>query len=135
MEQSLEQNSLEAKNKRLTVEDLNIEILPIIYEIIRRLVSICQHARNVHYITKTFLRFSVERDHHDTTAKTRESQECAQKVLELQNRLEQARAQVSNLSCSCATLYLHVCFCLFGRFACCLASTTAKSSSLIIWKH
>lgn len=39
--------------------------------------------------------FSVERDHHDTTAKTRESQECAQKVLELQNRLEQARAQVS----------------------------------------
>lgn len=36
MEQSsLEQNTLEGK-KRLTVEDLNIEILPIIYEIIRR---------------------------------------------------------------------------------------------------
>lgn len=53
MEQSLEQTNLEGK-KRLAVEDLNIEILPIIYEIIRRLVSFCQNARNVHYITKTF---------------------------------------------------------------------------------
>ncbi|XP_060528411.1 mediator of RNA polymerase II transcription subunit 9-like isoform X1 [Cylas formicarius] len=52
--------------------DLNIEILPVVYEIIR----------------------SVEKDHHDNTAKTRESQDCAQKVLELQRRLDQARADI-----------------------------------------
>lgn len=37
MEQQIEQNNIDGK-KRLTVEELNIEILPIIYEIIRRLV-------------------------------------------------------------------------------------------------
>ncbi|KAK5645233.1 hypothetical protein RI129_006533 [Pyrocoelia pectoralis] len=58
--------------KTLTVEELQIEILPVIYEIIR----------------------SIERDHHDTSAKTRESQDCAQKVLELQKRLDQARVQI-----------------------------------------
>ncbi|KAJ8963536.1 hypothetical protein NQ317_019033 [Molorchus minor] len=63
-------------NKRLCVEDLNIEILPIIYEIIR----------------------SVEKDnHHDNTAKTRDSQDCSQKVLEVQKRLDQARAEVRML--------------------------------------
>ncbi|RZC35334.1 mediator of RNA polymerase II transcription subunit 9 [Asbolus verrucosus] len=59
-------------DKRITVEDLNIEILPVVYEIIR----------------------SVEKDHHDNTAKTRESQDCSQKVLELQKRLDQARAEI-----------------------------------------
>ncbi|XP_044267012.1 mediator of RNA polymerase II transcription subunit 9 [Tribolium madens] len=58
--------------RNVTVENLNIEILPIIYEIIR----------------------SVEKDHHDNTAKTRESQDCSQKVLELQKRLDQARAEI-----------------------------------------
>jgi len=58
--------------KCITVEELQIEILPVIYEIIR----------------------SIERDHHDTSAKTRESQDCSQKVLELQKRLDQARAQI-----------------------------------------
>ncbi|KAB0795629.1 hypothetical protein PPYR_12468 [Photinus pyralis] len=58
--------------KRLTVEELQIEILPVIYEIIR----------------------SIEKDHHETSAKTRESQDCAQKVLELQKRLDQARVQI-----------------------------------------
>ncbi|CAG9773086.1 unnamed protein product [Ceutorhynchus assimilis] len=59
----------------LTVEELNIEILPVIYEIIR----------------------SVEKDHHDNTAKTRESHDCSQKVLELQKRLDQARADIQLL--------------------------------------
>ncbi|KAJ3626717.1 hypothetical protein MTP99_017194 [Tenebrio molitor] len=58
--------------RKITVENLNIEILPVIYEIIR----------------------SVEKDHHDNTAKTRESQDCSQKVLELQKRLDQARAEI-----------------------------------------
>lgn len=57
------------------VEDLSIEILPVIYEIIR----------------------SIEKDHHDNTAKTRESQDCSQKVLELQKRLDQARADIRML--------------------------------------
>ncbi|XP_063921172.1 mediator of RNA polymerase II transcription subunit 9 [Zophobas morio] len=61
--------------RKVTVENLNIEILPIIYEIIR----------------------SVEKDHHDNTAKTRESQDCSQKVLELQKRLDQARAEIRML--------------------------------------
>ncbi|XP_018330127.1 mediator of RNA polymerase II transcription subunit 9 [Agrilus planipennis] len=61
--------------KRMTVDDLNIEILPVFYEIIK----------------------SVERDHHDNTAKTRESQDCSQKVLELQKRFDQARSQISLL--------------------------------------
>ncbi|KAK4876293.1 hypothetical protein RN001_012715 [Aquatica leii] len=58
--------------KRVTVEELQIEILPVIYEIIR----------------------SIEKDHIDTSAKTKESQDCSQKVLELQKRLDQARAQI-----------------------------------------
>lgn len=51
--------------------------------------------RNVTYIIDFFLNFSVEKDHHDNTAKTRESQDCSQKVLELQKRLDQARAEVT----------------------------------------
>lgn len=66
---------LSEQPKQLNVEDLNIEILPIIYEIIR----------------------SVEKDHHDNTAKTRESQDCSLKVLELQKRLDQARADIQLL--------------------------------------
>ncbi|XP_066146643.1 mediator of RNA polymerase II transcription subunit 9 [Euwallacea fornicatus] len=66
--------TLEPK-RALTVEDLNIEILPVIYEIIR----------------------SVEKDHHDNTAKTRESADCSQKVLELQKRLDQARSEINLL--------------------------------------
>jgi len=59
----------------LNVEELNIEILPVVYEIIR----------------------SIEKDHHDNTTKTRESQDCSQKVLELQKRLDQARADIRML--------------------------------------
>ncbi|KAL3270342.1 hypothetical protein HHI36_009390 [Cryptolaemus montrouzieri] len=59
-------------NKQIIAEEFNCEFLPIIYEIIRR----------------------VEKDHHDTTAKTRESHDCSQKVLDLQKRLDQVRAQI-----------------------------------------
>uniref|UniRef100_A0AAR5PQH6 Mediator of RNA polymerase II transcription subunit 9 n=1 Tax=Dendroctonus ponderosae TaxID=77166 RepID=A0AAR5PQH6_DENPD len=40
---------------------------------------------------------NIEKDHHDNSAKTRESQDCSQKVLELQKRLDQARAEVNLL--------------------------------------
>lgn len=42
--------------------------------------------------------FSVEKDHHDNTSKSRESQDCSLKVLELQKRLDHARAQVVSLN-------------------------------------
>lgn len=72
----IEEQSIENNNKILNVEDLNIEILPIIYDIIK----------------------SVDKDnHHDNTAKTRDSQDCSQKVLELQKRLDQARAEIRML--------------------------------------
>ncbi|KAJ8913846.1 hypothetical protein NQ315_003755 [Exocentrus adspersus] len=68
---------LDTSNKRLKVEDLEIEILPLIYEIIR----------------------SVEKDnHHDNATKTRDSQDCSQKVLELQKRLDQARTEIQMLA-------------------------------------
>lgn len=40
---------------------------------------------------------SVERDPHDNAAKSRESQDCSQKVLELQKKLDQSRAQVKRI--------------------------------------
>ncbi|KAM7344734.1 mediator complex subunit 9 [Cochliomyia hominivorax] len=59
-------------NTTLTASNLDIEILPVIYDIIR----------------------CVEKDPKDNTAKQRESQECCQKILELQKRFESARAQI-----------------------------------------
>ncbi|XP_065082445.1 mediator of RNA polymerase II transcription subunit 9 [Ochlerotatus camptorhynchus] len=52
-----------------------IEILPVIYEIIR----------------------SVEKDPVDNAAKQKESQDCSLKVLELQKRLELARVTIRQL--------------------------------------
>jgi len=60
---------------QLTVETLDIEILPVIYDIIR----------------------GIEKDPTDTAAKQRESQDCSQKVLELQKRIESARNQIKQL--------------------------------------
>lgn len=60
---------------QLTVDEVDVEFLPLIYEIIR----------------------SVERDPHDSSQKTRESQDTSQKVLELQKKLEQARNQIHRL--------------------------------------
>lgn len=59
----------------LSVDEVDIEFLPLIYEIIR----------------------GVERDPHDTTQKNRESQDVSQKVLELQKKFEEARNQVRRL--------------------------------------
>uniref|UniRef100_A0A1A9WQP1 Mediator of RNA polymerase II transcription subunit 9 n=1 Tax=Glossina brevipalpis TaxID=37001 RepID=A0A1A9WQP1_9MUSC len=59
----------------LTVARLDIEILPVIYDIIR----------------------CVEKDPLDNTTKQRESQECSQKILELQKRFESARNQIKQL--------------------------------------
>ncbi|KAK0174884.1 hypothetical protein PV327_010600 [Microctonus hyperodae] len=58
-----------------TVNDLDIEILPLIYEIIR----------------------SVEKDPYDTTQKVKESQDTSQKILELQKKLDSARSQIKRL--------------------------------------
>ncbi|XP_031779091.1 mediator of RNA polymerase II transcription subunit 9 isoform X2 [Nasonia vitripennis] len=62
-------------NTQFTVADLDIEILPIIYEIIR----------------------SVEKDPHDTSQKVKESADTSQKILELQKKLDSARAQIKRL--------------------------------------
>ncbi|XP_063531312.1 mediator of RNA polymerase II transcription subunit 9 [Cydia strobilella] len=59
----------------LSVQEVDVDILPIVYEIIR----------------------SVERDFHDNSAKVRESQECSLKVLELQKKLDYARSQIRRL--------------------------------------
>ncbi|XP_034251865.1 mediator of RNA polymerase II transcription subunit 9 [Thrips palmi] len=58
-----------------TVDDVDVEFLPLIYEIIR----------------------SLEKDPHDTTQKTRDSQDTTQKILELQRKLEKAREQIRKL--------------------------------------
>ncbi|KAI8435340.1 hypothetical protein MSG28_003665 [Choristoneura fumiferana] len=59
----------------LSVQEVDVDFLPIVYEIIR----------------------SVERDFHDNSAKARESQDCSQKVLELQKKFDYARAQIRRL--------------------------------------
>ncbi|XP_053625264.1 mediator of RNA polymerase II transcription subunit 9 [Plodia interpunctella] len=60
----------------LSVQDVDVDFLPIVYEIIR----------------------SVERDYHDNSAKARESADCSHKVLELQKKLDIARSQIKRLS-------------------------------------
>uniref|UniRef100_A0A182YSU5 Mediator of RNA polymerase II transcription subunit 9 n=1 Tax=Anopheles stephensi TaxID=30069 RepID=A0A182YSU5_ANOST len=57
------------------IQPVEIEILPVVYDIIR----------------------SVEKDPIDNTAKQKESAECSQKVLELQRTLETARATIRKL--------------------------------------
>ncbi|XP_041977830.1 mediator of RNA polymerase II transcription subunit 9 [Aricia agestis] len=59
----------------LSVEDVDVDFLPIVYEIIR----------------------SFEREYVDISARARESQDCSLKVLELQKKLEGARAQIKRL--------------------------------------
>ncbi|CAG9585809.1 unnamed protein product [Danaus chrysippus] len=59
----------------LTVQEVDVDFLPIVYEIIR----------------------SVERDFHDNSAKVRESQDCSLKVLELQRKFDVARSQIKRL--------------------------------------
>ncbi|XP_012265732.1 mediator of RNA polymerase II transcription subunit 9 [Athalia rosae] len=60
---------------QFTVDDLDIEILPLIHEIIR----------------------SVEKDPHDNTQKAKESQDTSHKILDLQKKLDSARSQIKRL--------------------------------------
>lgn len=60
---------------QFTVDDLDIEILPLVYEIIR----------------------SVEKDPHDNTQKAKESQDTSHKILDLQKKLDSARSQIKRL--------------------------------------
>lgn len=84
----------------LSVQDVDVDFLPLVYEIIRRYLM--QHLfigrrRKLFFlcdINFSFLFFSVERDYHDNSAKARESQDCSQKVLELQKKFDIARSQV-----------------------------------------
>uniref|UniRef100_A0A2M4C407 Mediator of RNA polymerase II transcription subunit 9 n=1 Tax=Anopheles marajoara TaxID=58244 RepID=A0A2M4C407_9DIPT len=57
------------------IQPVEIEILPVVYDIIR----------------------SIEKDPVDNTAKQKESAECSQKVLELQRTLEAARNTIRKL--------------------------------------
>lgn len=59
----------------LTVDQLDIEILPIIYDIVR----------------------CVEKDPLENAVKLRESQDCNHKIFELQKRFESAREQIKQL--------------------------------------
>ncbi|KAL1132336.1 hypothetical protein AAG570_010292 [Ranatra chinensis] len=58
---------------RLTVDQVDVEFLPIIYDIIR----------------------GLERDPHDTSQKLTQSQDVSQKVIELHKKLEEAKEQVN----------------------------------------
>ncbi|XP_015521422.1 mediator of RNA polymerase II transcription subunit 9 [Neodiprion pinetum] len=60
---------------QFTVDDLDIEILPLVYEIIR----------------------SVEKDPHDNTQKAKDSQDTSHKILDLQKKLDSARSQIKKL--------------------------------------
>ncbi|CAD7079021.1 unnamed protein product [Hermetia illucens] len=68
-------NVVGPQTSQLTVGELDIEILPVIYDIIR----------------------CVEKNPVDNAAKQRESQECSQKILELQKRFDSARSQIRQL--------------------------------------
>ncbi|XP_049952212.1 mediator of RNA polymerase II transcription subunit 9 [Schistocerca serialis cubense] len=73
--EAIEQNGSIAAPTSLTVDDVDVDFLPLIYDIIR----------------------SVERDPHDSTQKTRESQDISQKILELHKKFDEARAQIGRL--------------------------------------
>ncbi|CAB0037215.1 unnamed protein product [Trichogramma brassicae] len=64
----------EPANPQFTVADLDIEILPVIYDILR----------------------SIEKDPHDSQ-KAKDSADTSQKILELKSKLESARAQINKL--------------------------------------
>jgi mediator of RNA polymerase II transcription subunit 9 len=62
-------------NQRISVEDVDVDFLPLIYDIIR----------------------GLERDPHDSTQKSSQSQDVSQKVIELHKKLELAKEQVKKL--------------------------------------
>ncbi|XP_014276797.1 mediator of RNA polymerase II transcription subunit 9 [Halyomorpha halys] len=60
---------------RLSVEDVDVDFLPIIYDIIR----------------------GLEKDPHESSQKPSHSQDISQKVLELHKKLELAKEQIKRL--------------------------------------
>lgn len=60
---------------RLSVDDVDVDFLPIIYDIIR----------------------GLEKDPHESSQKPSHSQDISQKVLELQKKLEVAKEQIKRL--------------------------------------
>lgn len=60
---------------RLSVEDVDVDFLPIIYDIIR----------------------GLEKDPHESSQKPSHSQDISQKVLELHKKLEVAKEQIKRL--------------------------------------
>jgi len=70
-----QQEQTNSEYKPITVENLDVEFLPIIYDIIR----------------------SVERDPHDNAQKNTQSQDISQKVIELHKKLELAKEQIRRL--------------------------------------
>jgi len=75
--------------------EIDITFLPLVYEIIRRFVSKVNYF--LYYLLLVFCcfgRFSLERDPHDPAQKNMQLQDVSQKVLEVQNKLEEAREQV-----------------------------------------
>ncbi|XP_043483525.1 mediator of RNA polymerase II transcription subunit 9-like [Leptopilina heterotoma] len=63
------------RTSHFTVDDLDVEILPLIYEIIR----------------------SVEKDPYDSNQKVKESQDTSYKIVDLQKKLDSVRGQVKKL--------------------------------------
>jgi len=70
-----QQEQTVADYKPLTVDSLDVDFLPLIYDIIR----------------------SVERDPHDNAQKNSQSQDISQKVIELHKKLELAKEQIRRL--------------------------------------
>ncbi|XP_011862781.1 PREDICTED: mediator of RNA polymerase II transcription subunit 9 [Vollenhovia emeryi] len=73
--ETVEQSEDISLRTQFTVDDLDVEILPLIYEIIR----------------------SIEKDPHDTSQKAKESQDTSHKILELQKKLDSTRSQIKRL--------------------------------------
>lgn len=67
------------QQQALTAVEHHLEILPVIYEIIRGYVLLAIFLAEAHSTTIKIL-YSIEKDPTDNAAKQRESQDCSQKV-------------------------------------------------------
>ncbi|CAH0381676.1 unnamed protein product [Bemisia tabaci] len=74
---SVSENQEQTRNNssQVSVKDIDVDFLALIYDIIR----------------------SSERDSHDTSQKSSQSQDASQKILELHAKLNQAREQIRHL--------------------------------------
>lgn len=88
----------------LTVDQLDVEILPVIYDIIRwyKLRFIPHSSQNLSSCVYVYWRLfhlynsSFEKDPTDNASKQRESQECSQKVSDMRKWNHQIRTDVSS---------------------------------------